>query len=138
MTLTVTSALVDSEVKFQSKSQSDPTEWSGVIIGVGDYRIAQTYTDIVAYNSDVQKADPTVGDYNTLHYFILKLDNQAATAYYAFAQEWVDEGSFVVVQNSTIFHIDVYSSTTDPTTLLNLLASNNYQAYLTSTTAASS
>ena len=136
MTVYVTADLNEKKVTFQSKNTTDLTKWTGVIYGVITYQMAQQMMDVVSYNAAVQKADPTVGDVSTLHFFVLHVSSQdSQTATYVFANEWISSGTFSVIQDANILHIDVYDPTTnDPATILALLKSNGYTAVCTGVT----
>ena len=134
MTIYVTDAMLGQEITFQSKSTTDTTVWTGVVESTQmTYTAASRVWDIEAYNSEVQKADPTVGDYTTLHYFQVAVSNgSTATTIYTFANEWIS--TFALIQAQNVIHVDIYSPSTDTTTLLALLQSNGYTATVTGVT----
>ena len=109
MTVFVTSNLINQKVSFISKNATDSSSYVGTIMGMVSYAIAGTYGDVVSYNAAVQKADNTVGNANTLNYFLIALDNgQTQPTIIVFADEWIANGSFDVIQQAAIYTFNIY------------------------------
>lgn len=134
--IVLTSANVGSKIAFQSKNTKDAVVYEGICAAICDYNLAATFGDLTAYNATVQQSDPTVGAVNTLNWFIISLINGSGqTQSYAFAQEWISPGTFSIIQDKIIVHIDVYDSPTgNHQLILNLLLANNYTAFITGVT----
>ena len=126
----VTSSILGNQVSFTSKNSTDATSYVGEIVGMISADIAGSYGDITSYNAAVQKADNTVGAINTLHYFLLKLSNgQTTPSIIVFANEWVADGSFSVVQNAQIYTINVYDMPSNGvSSILSVLRAAGYNA----------
>lgn len=112
MTQYATQLLIGQQVTFTSKSSVDQTRYVGVLEALITYSLAPQFGDIVSYNADVQRADPSVGAPSTLTYFIVKLANgQPAPTTRVFSDAWVAPGSWDVIQAAEIFNFNIYDLT---------------------------
>ena len=105
MTQYVTDSIRGDKVVFTSVNNKDSVSYSGTIRGIVEYDIAQQYRDIAQYNTDAQKNNSAIPAYQTLTYFLIRLDDGTLVV---FANEWIQNGSFSIIQDTTIYTIDVY------------------------------
>ena len=141
MSILVTDAILGQTVTFSSKNPVDPTVYKGIISGIIAYSVAGTYGfDLLSYNAAVQRADPSVGDITILNYFIITLTNdQPQPAVRVFADEWISKGSFSVIQNATIYNINVYDLPSKGVNeIVSVLRAAGYNAVPVTTPSASS
>ena len=126
-------------VTFRSKSATssipgvvDTVIWRGRVEGLVSYQIAKGYMDLVNYQSQIRKVDPSVPDIEDLDYFLITLDNQSATVQtIVFANEWIEAGSFAVIQDKSKYTIEVYDAPEgDPRDIINVLKTAGYKAVL--------
>ena len=108
--LLVTEALIGKTVTFAAINPTDPTIYKGIIEGIISYNLIGIYGfDVVSYNAAVQRVITTVGDVSVLNYFVIRLtNNQPTPTNRLFANEWIASGSFDVLNNATIYNINVY------------------------------
>lgn len=106
----VTDSIKGETVTFSSKNPTDPTIYKGVISGIVTYGISGLFGfDILSYNAAVQRADNSVGTVDALNYFIITLTNdQPAPSVRIFANEWIANSTFSIIQNATVYNINVY------------------------------
>lgn len=106
----VTETHIGRTVTFTSKNPTDPTTYTGVVTGVIAYAMAPVFGfDMVSYNAAVQRVDPTAGDIDALNYFVISLaNNQPQPALRLFTSEWIAPASFSVIDQATIYRLDVY------------------------------
>ena len=121
--------VVGANVKFETINSKDPNLIQGFIIGLCDYNIASAYGDVVKYHQEVLESNPTVSiteDATLLNYMIIK-DVQGVIKPYA--QEWVNEGTFHILNVSNDIKITIYDiPSTETETILKLLRDNGYKA----------
>lgn len=116
-------------ISFRSKRADDTVAWRGILeMPIGTYRSVRGYGDQRPYNEAVRRVDPSVtSDITDLTYFLITLDNSAENdATYVFAQEWIEEGSLVAITPGNKVTIQVDDVTSDPQSILSLLASAGY------------
>lgn len=132
MTLQVDSDTINQQVTFTSKNTTDPTSYTGQVMGAISYALAGNYGDVVSYTAAVQRADSSVGDANTLNYFLIALSNgQAQPTIVVFADEWISPGSFSVVQQKAVIPINVFDMpSAGADAIITLLRANGYNAVL--------
>ena len=133
MTIYVNSDTINSKVSFTSKSSVDPVKWTGTVIGVLDYVAANQFGDLLAYNAAVQKIDPTVTDVTTLHYFIIRLDNDSnettTPLTQIFANEWI--ATFAIINAISEYRLGVLDMPNNGITAIQtLLQSAGYRTIL--------
>jgi hypothetical protein len=129
--LLVTETAIGQTVTFRSKNPTDPTSYRGIVSGIITYALSGSFGfDSVSYNAAVQRADPTVGDITILNYFVITLENnQVGTANRLFADEWISPGTFSIIQNATVYKLDVYDLPQNGlNTLLGVLSAAGYNA----------
>lgn len=134
--LLVTGSIVEKTVTFSSKNPVDPTTYKGVITAIISYAITGSFGfDILSYNSAVQRVDPAVGNIPTLHYFLITLNNdQPNPTTRVFCNEWISPGSFSVIQDTTVFSVDIYDIPNNGgDAIIALLRANGYNAVLVPT-----
>ena len=127
--LLVTESVVGKTVTFTSKNPVDPTVYKGIVSGIITYNLAGNFlSDLVSYNAAVQRADSTVGNTPVLHYFVITLtNNQPTPTNRVFADEWISSGSFSVIQNATVYNLNVYDlPNTGQTAIVTLLRAAGY------------
>lgn len=131
MTLLVTQSNINQQVTFTSKNATDATTYVGTIVGAISYVVAASFGDIVSYTAAVQKIDNTVGAANTLNYFLISLSNgQSTPTILPFANEWIANGSFSVIQNTTIYNFNIYDlKNQGVSALMTLLQANGFGAF---------
>lgn len=98
---------------FRTLHPIDAETYTGTIIGVGvDSEVAVNFTDIVSYNTAVRTADPGVSqDLTQLNFFIISRVNASGnTEKIAFAEEWVQPGSFQLISSKVKRIFTVYST----------------------------
>ena len=120
-------------ISFQSKNASDQVQWRGTLEGRGSYRSIVGYGDPRSFNEAVRQSDPTVSsDVTKLNYFLIAVDNESSnTIIKAFAEEWIEEGSLVVILPGNQVSITVDDPFNDSQKILSLLASAGYAATIT-------
>jgi hypothetical protein len=98
-------------VTFTSRNPTDPTVYKGIIAAPEiTYALSGSFGfDSVSYNAAVQRAVPAVGDITTLSYFVITLTNgQTPPATRLFANDWIAPGSFSVIQQATVYNVNIY------------------------------
>lgn len=135
-TVTVYSDVIQkgTRIGFTTKNTSDVTEWIGDVIGENvNWEIAQAFTDLQTYHAAVRRNDPSLDeDYKQMTYFILKLESDSdltkdnSTKKYAFAKEWITNGTVTLYSGYTEYLVKVFlagNNTVDQ--VLNILRSSN-------------
>jgi hypothetical protein len=131
----ITPATIGQTVTFLSKNAADQVVWEGRVEGLVTSVIAQQYSDIVSYNAAVRLVDPTVStDLTTLHFFVLTLQNNTGPVQrYAFAEEWIANGSFSVINQQAQVTVIVYDiPSSDHQQILTALRAAGYSCYIQS------
>lgn len=113
-------------VVFYSKNPDDNVMWKGKIVGTGiGYSIALQYNDLVSYHINTKKVHQELDDVKILSYFLLELDRSITTDAYrvrAFAKEWIEEGSFMILDEDQKVTLDIYDiSSEDLAEIKNIL-----------------
>lgn len=130
-TLLVTGDTVGKKVTFTSKNPTDPTTYIGVVSAIITPALAPTFGgDLISYTAAVARVDSSVGDSTTLNYFIVTLaNNQSTPINRVFANEWIATGSFAVIDETTIYKLNVYDvPASGLPALITLLEAHGYQA----------
>jgi len=119
-------------VTFRSKNATDNVLWKGVISGVINYDMAKLLKkDIVNYQTAVLKTVPTTPDIKTLTFFLIKLSNTVEPTK-VFATEWIEDGSFVVLDAASSTTITIYEmSELDKVEIVNILKAKGYHVVVT-------
>lgn len=116
-------------ITFRSKNANDNVRWKGKVDGFVSYKVAKGYGDILSYHTAIKKTDPTIGDIESLHYFILELadntDGGAPVRVYAW--EWVETGSMVIIDEASVVVLKIYDILgTDLTDVVEALNAKGY------------
>lgn len=120
------------QCSFRSINVNDPTTYTGTIVGISvDSDIANNFTDIVSYNSASRLTNPSIPqDLTQLDYFIISISNPSGdNEKIAFAEQWVDSGSFALISSNVKRTFTVYS-TPDRTSqdIINILRASGITA----------
>ena len=134
MTDTVDSTLNGKKISFQSKYSKDTTLWKGTVVGTATYAYAKLNADVLSYYSYVKKEDSTIGDVDTLSYFIIILDNDSSVQQtHVFANEWISSGTLQVIEEDITVTIEVYDTeTANHNNIISVLKSAGYKAVIKS------
>lgn len=140
MATTITDSMSGQQCSFRSKNPGDTQIWEGTIVGIKLPMVAaQAYRVIPPYNNAVRQADSSVSsDPSQLTYFLLQVDNNtdgASLPITAFAEEWIEDGSFTLTTGDTPVNITVYNAPgASPQAIIDYLWQGGYRAYLNTTT----
>lgn len=109
---TIAGLTLGSTVRFRTKSPHDNVLWSGRVSSICDYDTARQFSDVDSTYAEVRNVEPTLPAKEKLVYFILLVQEDTAdptiVTRRVFASEWVDQGSFEVVNENTYTDIRVY------------------------------
>lgn len=116
---------VGDKIKFRTINTYDTNVWSGDVVGFCNYTMAKAYTDVVAYHTNVLKDNDIPDPVTELDYMIVKT---IEGAFRAFAIEWVQPTTLVIVDTTSNVTIKVFNvPSEEQTTILTLLRDNNYK-----------
>lgn len=130
-------------ITFRSKSATgtipgvvDNVIWRGRMEGLVSYQVAKNYMDLISYQNQILKVDPSIPAVEDLDYFLITLDNGSAVVQtIVFANEWIEPGSFAVIQDMKKYVIDVYDAPDgDVREVIALLKTAGYKAVARTTT----
>jgi len=130
-------------ITFRSKSATgtitgvvDNVIWRGRMEGMVSYHVAKGYLDLISYQNQILKVDPNIPTVEDLDFFLITLDNGSAVVQtIAFANEWIEPGSFAVIQDMKKYVIDVYDAPDgDVREVIALLKAAGYKAVARTTT----
>ncbi len=111
-------------IKFRTINAHDSNLYSGTVAGICEYAIAKDYKDVVAYNKEVKEDTPSIADATELNYFIINLQDGSKAA---FAAEWVEASSLIIIDAAQNVTILLYNTTTSAAlTAIQLLTDNGY------------
>lgn len=115
---------VGDKIKFRTINSYDTNVWTGDVMGFVNYDIAKLHTDVVAYHTNVLKTNPDVDPAAELDYILIKTTEGVVRAY---AVDWVQPTTLVIVDTSNNITVKVYNVTAEQgVTILTLLKDNNY------------
>lgn len=121
---------VGQSVTFTSKNTNDNVQYSGKIKGMVDYTIAKQFSDVRSYHAAVKKADSSICEVELATFFIIILkeatDGKPKTR--AFAQEWITDGSFFILDEASAVSIKIYGM--EDSSVIDLLSSLKAQGYI--------
>lgn len=129
--LLVTQSIIGETITFTSKNPTDATIYKGIVTGIITFSLSGTFGfDSVSYNAACQRADPTVPAVSALNYFVISLTNeQGGQINRLFADEWIVAASFSVIQNATVYNINIYDlHSKGLSAILTLLQANGFNA----------
>jgi len=125
-------AVINDQVSFKSKASNDNNNYRGKIVGMTTAEVAKSYTDIFTYNANVQASDANVPDTELLTFMLIKLldpINGSTKFTIPFAQEWVLDGTFDIINTTNKLDITVYDAGTAETqTIIDLLRGGGFKA----------
>lgn len=109
---------VNKPVLFRSLNPNDTIVWKGEVVSLCNYRLAKQYGDILSYHTAIKKIHPEIGNIEDLDYFIMDLspeDNPDVdyTTNRVFAKEWIETGSFILLDEATKAKLAVFDITED-------------------------
>ena len=137
----ITTSMIGKSFAFRSKNPNDAVVYEGRITSICDADDAGRYGNMTQYNQACILADSTIpSDINDLSmFFVVKLTNPTTTQNkYAFAPEWIADGSWTSLDVAATVVIEVLDTNTDHTLIISALASQGYpNASITSVTSAS-
>lgn len=110
---------------FRSLAANDSNTYVGVIDSTGlSYDMAKGYCDAIPINAAVRLVDPTVTtDLDNLSFFSIKMSNASGTTVIkAFAEEWLQPGSFTLLNQRVKRTFVIYADAT--TTASDIIAVN--------------
>lgn len=102
---------VGDRVRFKTKAIHDNVYWTGTVTAICGYDIARQFggANVDIYHSDVKRVDSTVGDIESLTFFIIKTTMANGTVVSeVFAKEWVDISTFEYVESTEYRDIRIY------------------------------
>lgn len=97
---------IGNTIRFRTMHNTDTVEITGILVSVGDYRMAEVFSDIALYNVGVAQGAVANGltaeDYTgekslAFTYIIIEGDGGVRTAY---ALEWLNSDGYVVVTST--------------------------------------
>lgn len=109
----VTLDMLNKECTFRTLNPNDTATFTGNIVGVGlTADLAQAYADLVSYNAAVRTVKPEVSsNLDNLTYFIISQTNsEGDLTKRAFAEEWIQDGSFALLNQTVKRTFTIYSS----------------------------
>lgn len=124
--------MIGDSCSFRTINPNDTTTYTGVIEDpFTSYNVVKPFRDVMPYNTAVRQADSSItSDVSKLHYFLISVVNsEGDTELVGFAEEWIQEGSFTLLDKLVKRTFTVYSpSTTSSQDILNVLRSAGYSA----------
>jgi len=104
---------IDDTVIFRSKNSNDNVVWRGKVLGFLKYNLAKSYQDILSYYTATKRTNPELANIELLEYFVIQLtDVQAgSTTTRVFAKEWIEDGSFQILDEANVVIIKIYDIT---------------------------
>lgn len=96
-------------VRFKTLNPHDSIYHTGKIKSICDYNVARIFDDIDVYYQEVKREVPSLGDKQSLTYWLLDVsENSASSVTRVFALEVVDVSTLEVVAENTYTDIRVY------------------------------
>jgi len=103
-------------ITLRSKVTTDNILYKGTVSALSlSYDIAKNFADITAYHTKVAQVDPTVPDKETMDYFIITLEDpqEGESAIRVFAEEWIETGTFTILDVAVTTTITIYDMGTE-------------------------
>lgn len=124
----ISSMEIGNIVNFQSKSSIDENKYYGTVLAFLNYEIAKQYMDIDAYHNNVLIDYSTLGEKETLNYFLIRLRDQEITM--CFAKEWILEATFEIIESldKIVIEINDIDLVTDPNIIIGLLRDHGFRS----------
>jgi hypothetical protein len=118
------------KVRFSTINSYDNVVWSGIVAGVVSYDIAKVFTDVDKYHAEVLKDNAGLDPANEQQYILINtVDDGQPSRKVAFAVQWIDESTLVVIDITNTITIKVYDiPDTDIVNVLNTLANAGFKA----------
>lgn len=106
-------ANIGDTISFRSKHAHDNVLYKGKLLAIVSYPIAKSYTDLISYHNSVRKVDPDIDELSILNYFIVELDTTTSDKpkTRAFAYEWIEDGSFTIIDEAESKTLKIYNIT---------------------------